>query len=284
MLKKAVSNSRRLAELSSDTARLIYTWLIPHLDIEGRFSAEPSIIKGNIFPRIKTITEAIISRTLKEMSDIGLIILYQVDGDYYLELRKFKNHQSLRKDKEAQSKIPPPPTGELREDSGTTPVELPTKLREEKRSKEKLREEKVSSGSTPVQSLVDLFNSTTHYLPKVSQINKSRVAKIKTRFKEGKDLDWWQIVFEKADMILIPGKDGKKDWFPNFDWLVENDKNSVKVFEGNYDDAKRHSAGKSFDAGNLWLRKEEARDEEERQKKIPYGNNQDESKPPRDES
>jgi hypothetical protein len=102
--------------------------------------------------------------------------------------------------------------------------------------------------------------------------------------KEGKNFSWWKIVFEKADIILIPGKDGKKDWFPNFDWLIDNDKNAVKVFEGNYDDAKRKSAGKSFDAANLWLNKEGARDDQERQKKVSYGDNKNESKSSGDES
>jgi len=86
--------------------------------------------------------------------------------------------------------------------------------------------------------LIFIFNDNVQYLPKISQ-TKSRLDKIRTRLKEHRESDWWIKVFKKADLVLIPGKDGKKDWFPTFDWLIENDKNAVKVFEGNYEDAKR---------------------------------------------
>ena len=93
---------------------------------------------------------------------------------------------------------------------------------------------------SPTKTLVDLFNSTVEYLPKITDIGKTRTDKIKTRFKEGKtSLSWWKTVFEKADLVLIPSKNGGRDWFPTFDWLIDNDKNAVKVFEGNYDHAKR---------------------------------------------
>jgi hypothetical protein len=117
----------------------------------------------------------------------------------------------------------------------TNGIVYPEKEKEEEKEKEKDMCEKENT----TQEIVNLFNSTTQYLPKVTELGRSRKDKIKTRIKEGKDLEWWKVVFEKADMILIPGKDGKKDWFPNFDWLIDNDKNAVKVFEGNYDDAKR---------------------------------------------
>jgi len=140
---------------------------------------------------------------------------------------------------------------------------------------------------TPTDAFINLFNSTIQYLPKVTQSGRGRTDKIKTRLKERRDLDWWKSVFEKADNILIPSrKQGERDWFPTFDWLIDNDKNAVKVFEGNYDDAKRPKAslGKSLDAASMWLKKEETRDEEARQKKISYSDHKNESSPPRDES
>lgn len=143
MLKRAVSTSRRLADLKTDSARLLYTWIIPHLDIEGRFYADPAMIKGSVVPRLKSFTEEKIDECLLDMAAVGLIILYKVDGDSYLHLRKFENHQNLRKDKEASSSIPPPPImeysgptpGQLPEHSGPTPAE--EKIREAKLSKEK---------------------------------------------------------------------------------------------------------------------------------------------------
>lgn len=34
MLKKNISQSKKLALLKNDSARLLYTWILPHLDIE----------------------------------------------------------------------------------------------------------------------------------------------------------------------------------------------------------------------------------------------------------
>lgn len=107
MLKKVVSTSQKLANLKSDSARLLYTWLIPHLDIEGRFSADPKIVKGYVVPRLKMSLRKI-SEYLEDMAKNDLIILYEADGDRYLQLRKFKDFQILRKKRESKSIIPPP--------------------------------------------------------------------------------------------------------------------------------------------------------------------------------
>ena len=83
---------------------------------------------------------------------------------------------------------------------------------------------------------VELFNSTCPNLPKISSVSKSRLQKIAIRLKENPDLSWWKSVFEKANRVVIAGKAGQKDWKPSFDWLIENDKNALKVIEGNYDE------------------------------------------------
>jgi len=95
--------------------------------------------------------------------------------------------------------------------------------------------------SEPCQPLVDLFNNSCPNLPKVTELSQSRKEEIKTRLKEHPDLSWWEEVFKKANGISFTGKDGKY-WKPSFDWLFENDRNAVKVIEGNYEQrSKRHS-------------------------------------------
>ena len=116
MLKKAICTSRKLAALKTDTARLLYTWILPHLDIEGRFFADPDIIKGSIVPRVKNITPEIIEDCLEDMQENNLLIIYQANGDCFLEYTKFSDHQYLRKDREKPSEIPNPP-----EVAGLTP-------------------------------------------------------------------------------------------------------------------------------------------------------------------
>jgi hypothetical protein len=109
IIKKCISESKKLAELKSDSARLLYTWLIPHLDSAGRYMADPEIIKGHIVPKIKTMTISKIKQILDELADTGLIRLYKSNGEVYLELIKFTEFQkSLALDREPKSKFPAP--------------------------------------------------------------------------------------------------------------------------------------------------------------------------------
>jgi hypothetical protein len=62
------------------------------------------------------------------------------------------------------------------------------------------------------------------------------------RLKEHPELSWWEEVFKKANEVSFTGKDGN-EWIPNFDWLVENDRNAVKVIEGNYERRKKQHSG-----------------------------------------
>jgi hypothetical protein len=177
--KEAISQSRKLSELSNNTGRLIYTWLLAHLDSEGRFSADPAIIKGNVFPRIRLMTKSKIEKSLIEMSNIGLIILYQVDSDKYLQYTKFREYQNLSKNKEAPSKIPEPTEKNIYSGINQSKSDL-VALSEVKLREEKLREEKIDKvnyaefvlltpeehqkliskyGSTPMQEMIEKLNN-----------------------------------------------------------------------------------------------------------------------------
>ena len=130
MLLKTISTSQKLANLPSDSARLLWTWLLPHLDREGRFCAVPRVVLGHAVPRLKNHTEKTISIHLQQIADAGLIILYEVNGDRYLQYNQFDEHQSgFHKDREAPSTCPPPPA-KVRSKSGVSPAKVPLKLKE----------------------------------------------------------------------------------------------------------------------------------------------------------
>jgi len=95
MIKKCISNSKSLGFLKSDSARLLYTWLIPHLDAEGRYSADPDLIKGHIFPKIKSMTISKIKKLINELAEARLIILYKANDEVYLQLEKFHKYQKI---------------------------------------------------------------------------------------------------------------------------------------------------------------------------------------------
>ena len=183
--KEAISQSRKLSLLSNDTGRLIYTWLLAHLDREGRFSADPSIIKGNVFPRIKNMTLKKIDNCLLEMSQVKLIILYKADGDKYLQFTKFKEYQ-VHFDREAPSKIPAP-------------------------NKENI----VNSGVSPIKS--DLVPFTKHNLTKHNiiysanstelSLSKLLLKKIRERNPDHKEPDLQEWAYDIDLMIRIDKRD-----------------------------------------------------------------------------
>lgn len=106
IIAKKISYDERIKGLSLE-ATLLYTWCIPHLDIEGRMYAEASIVKGTIVPFIRELTEERIKECLKEMNDKGLILLYGKEMPY-AEFNGFFKNQRLDRTKEAASTIPGP--------------------------------------------------------------------------------------------------------------------------------------------------------------------------------
>lgn len=73
MLNKKVSMDKRVNDISDDTGRLLFTWIIPHLDVEGRFTAEPQLVKSLILPWRDDVTVERVEGYLQEYHDLGLI-------------------------------------------------------------------------------------------------------------------------------------------------------------------------------------------------------------------
>jgi len=69
ILKRQISDSKKLGSIGSDSPRLLYTWLIPWLDIEDRHTADPDLIKGRIFPKCKDWNIKKIESGLERLND-----------------------------------------------------------------------------------------------------------------------------------------------------------------------------------------------------------------------
>jgi hypothetical protein len=110
MLQRRISESKKVGGLNSDSARLLYTWLIVWCDCEGRHSADPDLIKGNILPKCKDWDGMKVTENLYKLSDAGLIHLYKSNGETYLQM--VKTIQKINKEREAASRIPPMEKGE----------------------------------------------------------------------------------------------------------------------------------------------------------------------------
>lgn len=86
------------------------------------------------------------------------------------------------------------------------------------------------------REIVDLWNMIcSPSLSKVEKLTKSRKGKISIRIKEiGGKPEIKKLFLKIKDSKFLNG-DNVKNWKATFDWVFENDKNWVKITEGNYD-------------------------------------------------
>lgn len=156
ILLKSISESKKLSILKTDGARLLYTWLIPHLDINGCHSGDSMVIRGKIFTRlIKSIKT--VEGYLQDLENTGLIIRYEVNGDVFLNYPDFVEKQpKLNPEREGKVTIIPPTQEQLMIKSGVNHDKLPHKLSKIK-LKESLNKHIPEKPSTKEKELEDEF-------------------------------------------------------------------------------------------------------------------------------
>ena len=138
-LRKKISQSERVEKLPLP-AQLLYSWMLGHLDAEGRYSGNPKVVKNKVFT-LKNYSFTLIDKWLDKMDVLkddttgyGLIERYKVNGNQYLWYPGFAGEQNPQggnswKRNEApyyrtenNSDIPPPPTAPVE-----TPAQKPKK-------------------------------------------------------------------------------------------------------------------------------------------------------------
>lgn len=84
----------------------------------------------------------------------------------------------------------------------------------------------------------DLWNSTCISFPKLFTLSENRKNKIRLRIEEmggaEKAIPVFRQILEKMQESNFLKGDNNRGWRASFDWLFENGKNWVKVYEGNY--------------------------------------------------
>lgn len=107
MLSKSISTSVQVNKLSIK-AKLLFTWMIPHADDDGRMKGEAEHIMGIVVPLLRwTIKE--IQTYLLDIEKAGLIHIWQDNGEQLLHFPKWKSHQTLQNDRYHKSTLPPCP-------------------------------------------------------------------------------------------------------------------------------------------------------------------------------
>lgn len=106
MLNRVVTSSKKVSLLTDPYAKLLYTWLIPFHDDYGNFHADPDLVKSNIFPREKSMTEKRIEGLLADLVSVGLIIVYENGESRYLNVVDYEENQTFRSDRPRHADYP----------------------------------------------------------------------------------------------------------------------------------------------------------------------------------
>lgn len=86
----------------SPLARLFYVSLWCEADREGRLSWKPNTLKMRYFPG----DNCDVNTMADELTDKGMLVIYEVDGKQYAEIPTFSTHQVIN-NRESPSVIPP---------------------------------------------------------------------------------------------------------------------------------------------------------------------------------
>jgi hypothetical protein len=105
----------------------------------------------------------------------------------------------------------------------------------------KVKESKEKNKNTivvPFEKIKESFNRVCVSFPKVLQLSQSRKDKLKVRWVELETLEKFEELFMVAENTPFLRGENKNKWRATFDWLIENDKNYLKVLEGQYNEAR----------------------------------------------
>ncbi|MCT4604903.1 MAG: phage replisome organizer N-terminal domain-containing protein [Marinisporobacter sp.] len=88
----------------------------------------------------------------------------------------------------------------------------------------------------PYEKIKKLFNETCISLAKVRSISVNRKKHLQARWKQfDYNLETFKEVLKKVNKSEFCNGSNNRKWKVDFDWLIKNDENMVKVLEGKYD-------------------------------------------------
>lgn len=271
-IKPEFWQDERLATLPRDT-RMLFIGLWNLADDHGRLRGHPSFIQGQVFPYDHDID---IPNSLEQLELAGRIVQYRRDGQRFIWIRKFSEHQKM--DKRTDSKLPEPTAQETEcpAEKLAEPAEkgaLEWKGREGK-GKEQGKEPEAAADAAPslsgvqapeslgqlaqvtlgrAEALKDLWNHDAHPdLPRWMGMSKTRKAATEARLSEQPSFSYWRGVITQINASAFCRGHNDKGWRASPDWLVQPDTPS-KVLEGKYDRATGATGkGRATDSDKDW--------------------------------
>lgn len=215
-----------------------------------------AIIKD--FPRCGIKSKGGIRKRVKKLSDVGLIELYKgnqsLGRSYYKITDKFKLTRKGKSRKERLQNSDPCPqssrvsTPEANDRTHSGQGGCPNEGNDYINNNTNLINNTHNSEvykKSDVDFIVEEFNKLGKPFAKVTKLTPSRIKKAKDRLKEiGSKEEFISIIKSLPKYPFLCGK-GSRGWVANFDFLIANPDNWVKISEGTYQTDESFSGGGS---------------------------------------
>jgi len=166
MLNKTIGCDKAVNGLSNDTCRLVFSWLIAHVEKNGCFHGDAALVRSYVFPLRDDLKNKDIDKYLEEIAKARLVTFYFVNGERYLYFPGFlKNQRGFRPEKEGNPSVPDYDPGlvtlsEVRTDPVPTPPEKKVTEHKEKRIEKKEYASGVFLTEAEHAKLVDTFTES----------------------------------------------------------------------------------------------------------------------------
>jgi predicted phage replisome organizer len=186
-----------------------------------------------------------IKLALKTLSELDMI---EFDDNNFLKISNWEKHQNIeglekireqnrlrkRRQREREKAL----KEGSHENSHVTSRDSHATDIEEDRELDIEEEKEIEDKEPPVpyEEIKELYNSTCKSLSKVRSVSSTRKRHLKARWQQlDFNIDTFQEAFEKVEASDFCTGKNDRGWKADFDWLIKNDNNIVKVLEGAYD-------------------------------------------------
>ena len=94
ILKESICTSENIDQLTPFQESFFYRLMV-NCDDYGRFDARPKILASKLYP-LRNLNTGHVTEALKALQAADLIVLYEVDGHAFLQMKTWDRHQQIR--------------------------------------------------------------------------------------------------------------------------------------------------------------------------------------------
>lgn len=176
-------------------------------------------------------------------------VTWHEDGSVTVESRRIKRESSIRESNRLRKQQERERKARHRDVTDNVTRKSKSSSESESESESLLSQTDTLVDETfSVRDLVDSWNDVfKNRLPSVEwPLSTSRQRKAAARIKEHRNIEFWQKVFDRIGESRFLLGQGNGTWRCTLDFLVANDTNCVKIFEGSYNNGPQINQHKRF--------------------------------------